>query len=276
MVFQSIHNPDQLAETAKRIRADVIRMLAEAGSGHPGGSLSAADIVTTLLFSVMRHDPQNPLWPDRDRFVMSKGHAIPVWYAAMAQAGYLPSEELLNLRRLGSRLQGHPDRVRFPGIEASTGSLGQGLSLALGMALVAQMDRAPWRVYSVLGDGEIQEGQIWEAAMAAGKFGVDTLCATLDYNKGQIDGFVKDVMPLEPIADKWRAFHWNVIEVDGHDITALQAAYRLAQETKGKPTLVLADTIKGKGVDFMEGIIDWHGKAPTPEQRDQALAILED
>ncbi len=273
-MFDSIHDPKKLAEIACEIRKDIIEMLYEAGSGHPGGSLSAADIVTTLCFSIMRHDPKQPLWPERDRLIMSKGHAIPVWYAALANAGYLERKELVDLRKLGSRLQGHPDRVRFPGIEASTGSLGQGLSIALGMAMASKMDGAPYRVYTVMGDGECQEGQIWEAAMAAGKFGMDTLCATLDYNKGQIDGFVKDVMPLEPVADKWRAFHWHVIEVNGHDIPALQAAYKEATQTKGKPTLVLADTIKGKGVDFMENEIGWHGKAPSQEERDRAIAGL--
>lgn len=273
-MFESIQEPAKLADLAREIRIDVIRMLTEAGSGHPGGSLSAADVVTTLCFSVMRHDPKNPKWAERDRFIMSKGHAIPVWYSALAHAGYFAREELMNLRKLGSFLQGHPDRVRMECVEASTGSLGQGLSVALGMAMASKIDSDAFRVYTVMGDGEIQEGQIWEAAMAAGKYGVDTLCAILDYNKAQIDGFVSEVMPLEPLADKWRAFGWHVIEVNGHDIPALQTAFKEAEATKGKPTLVLADTVKGKGVDFMEGLVDWHGKTPTAEECERALAGL--
>ena len=265
----------KLKELARQIRIDVIRMLAEAGSGHPGGSLSCAEIVTALLFQVMKHDPSQPKWPERDRFVLSKGHAIPVWYAALAHAGYLPREELLTLRKTGSRLQGHPDLNTLPCLEACTGSLGQGLSIALGMAIASRMDNSPYRVYCLLGDGETQEGQIWEAAMAASKFKVDTLCAVLDYNKAQIDGFVKDVMPIEPILDKWASFGWHVRKVDGHDFDQIINALEESKTVKDQPCFILADTLKGKGVSFMEGVVDWHGKAPKPEEAKKALVKLE-
>ncbi len=264
----------QLNEIARQIRIDVIRMLAEAGSGHPGGSLSAADIVTALLFDVMQHDPKRPEWPGRDRFVLSKGHAIPVWYSALAHAGYFPREELATLRRTGSRLQGHPDRNTLPCLEACTGSLGQGLSVALGLALASKMESSPFRVYCLMGDGESQEGQIWEAAMAAGKFKPDTLCAILDYNKGQIDGFVDDVMPIEPVMEKWQSFGWHVRRIDGHDIEVVINTLNEAKSVTDKPTLIVADTIKGKGVSFMEGVVDWHGKAPSAEEAEKALAEL--
>jgi len=264
----------ELKEIARRIRIDVIRMLAEAGSGHPGGSLSAADLVTALLFAVMRHDPKRHDWPHRDRFVLSKGHAIPVWYAALAEAGYFPREDLLTLRKTGSPLQGHPDRNRMPCLEACTGSLGQGLSVALGMALASKMDGSPFRVYCLMGDGETQEGQVWEAAMAAPKFKADTLCAILDYNKAQIDGYVKDVMPLEPIKDKWVSFGWHVIPINGHDFEQILGALKEAAETTNQPTLILADTVKGKGVSFMENVVDWHGKAPNAEEAAKAVAEL--
>ena len=264
----------ELKEIARQIRIDVIRMLTEAGSGHPGGSLSAADIVTALLFRIMRHDPKRPDWSERDRFVLSKGHGIPAWYAALAHAGYFPREELLTLRKTGSRLQGHPDRNTLPCLEACTGSLGQGLSIALGMAIASRMDHSPYRVYCLMGDGESQEGQIWEAAMAAPKFKADTLCAILDYNKTQIDGFVKDVMPIEPILDKWKSFGWHVREVDGHNLEQIIDALEESKTVKDQPCFILADTIKGKGVSFMEGVVDWHGKAPKPEQAEKALTEL--
>lgn len=264
----------ELKEIARQIRIDVIRMLTEAGSGHPGGSLSAADIVTALLFRIMRHDPERPDWSERDRFVLSKGHGIPAWYAALAHAGYFPREELLTLRKTGSRLQGHPDRNTLPCLEACTGSLGQGLSIALGMAIASRMDHSPYRVYCLMGDGESQEGQIWEAAMAAPKFKADTLCAILDYNKTQIDGFVKDVMPIEPILDKWKSFGWHVREVDGHNLEQIIDALEESKTVKDQPCFILADTIKGKGVSFMEGVVDWHGKAPKPEQAEKALTEL--
>lgn len=266
----------RLEEIAGRMRVDIIEMLSRAGSGHPGGSLSAIDMVTALYFHVLRHDPKNPEWPDRDRFVLSKGHAVPAVYAVMAEAGYLKKEELATLRQLGSRLQGHPVKsfVHGPGIEANTGSLGQGLSVAQGMALAAKLDGASWRTYCMLGDGEMQEGQVWEALMSAPKFRLDNLVAILDYNKGQIDGPTNEVMNLEPLAEKLAAFNWHVIRIDGHDIAQFVAATEEARTVVGKPTFVIADTVKGKGVSFMENRIEWHGVAPNAEQAKQALAEL--
>ncbi|CCO07591.1 transketolase [Desulforamulus hydrothermalis] len=263
-----------LQERARAIRRHIITMLGEAGSGHPGGSLSAADIVSVLFFDTMRLDPDNPHWPERDRFVLSKGHAAPVLYAALAEKGFFPPEELLTLRKLGSRLQGHPDMKKLPGVEMSTGSLGQGLSAALGMALGLRLDGGDQRVYALLGDGEVQEGQIWEAAMAAGHFKTDNLTAVLDYNNLQIDGPVDQVMNVAPLADKWRAFNWHVIEIDGHDIPQILQALAEAQQTKGRPTVIIAKTVKGKGVSFMENQVGWHGNAPKPEQVAQALQEL--
>ncbi len=274
MAFQLTRNIETLQSYARAIRIHAVKMLTAAGSGHPGGSLSAADLVAALLFGVMRHDPHNPQWPGRDRFIMSKGHCIPAWYAALALAGYFDESHLLTLRRLGSPLQGHPDRVRLPALEASTGSLGQGLSIALGMALAAKLDQAAWRVYCMIGDGESQEGQIWEAAMAAGKFGLDNLTVILDNNNGQIDGYVEDVMPISPIDAKWRAFNWNVVSIDGHDMEQILQALDEARAMKGRPTLIWAKTVKGKGVSFMENDVSWHGKAPTREQMDQAVREL--
>lgn len=274
MAFQLTRNIETLQSYARAIRIHAVKMLTAAGSGHPGGSLSAADLVAALLFGVMRHDPHNPQWPERDRFIMSKGHCIPAWYAALALAGYFDESHLLTLRRLGSPLQGHPDRVRLPALEASTGSLGQGLSIALGMALAAKLDQAAWRVYCMIGDGESQEGQIWEAAMAAGKFGLDNLTVILDNNNGQIDGYVEDVMPISPIDAKWRAFNWNVVSIDGHDMEQILQALDEARAMKGRPTLIWAKTVKGKGVSFMENDVSWHGKAPTREQMDQAVREL--
>ncbi len=274
MAFQLTRNIETLQSHARAIRIHAVKMLTAAGSGHPGGSLSAADLVAALLFGVMRHDPHNPQWPGRDRFIMSKGHCIPAWYAALALAGYFDESHLLTLRRLGSPLQGHPDRVRLPALEASTGSLGQGLSIALGMALAAKLDQAAWRVYCMIGDGESQEGQIWEAAMAAGKFGLDNLTVILDNNNGQIDGYVEDVMPISPIDAKWRAFNWNVVSIDGHDMEQILQALDEAWAMKGRPTLIWAKTVKGKGVSFMENDVSWHGKAPTREQMDQAVREL--
>ncbi len=272
------HSPElilSLERTAVKIRMDIIKMLAKAGSGHPGGSLSATDIVTALYFHHMRHDPKNPRWEDRDRFVLSKGHACPVLYAALAESGYFPVSELDTLRRLGSSLQGHPAMQYTPGIEMSTGSLGQGLSTAVGMALAGRIDKKDWRVYCLLGDGESDEGQIWEAAMAAGHFKVDNLTAILDRNSLQIDGCTESVMCLNPVGDKWRAFGWNVIEIDGHSMEAIMDALDEVQTIKGKPALILANTVKGKGVSFMENLADWHGKAPNKEQAEIALKELE-
>ena len=264
----------RLKEQARMIRRHIVTMVGAAGSGHPGGSLSAADIVTALYFEVMRVDPRRPDWPDRDRFILSKGHAAPVLYAALAEKGYFPTERLQTLRKLGSPLQGHPDMRKVPGVEMSTGSLGQGFSAANGMALAGKLDGRDYRVYVLLGDGEIQEGQVWEAAMAAAHYKLDNIIAFLDYNGLQIDGPISKVMSPEPVADKWRAFGWAVQEIDGHDLGQILDAVAKAQETKGKPNMIIARTIKGKGVSFMENQVGWHGSAPKPEQVKQALAEL--
>lgn len=274
MVYQLTRDVSVLQSHARTIRRHVITMLTEAKSGHPGGSLSATDIVTALLFGVMKHDPANPRWEGRDRFIMSKGHCIPAWYAALALSGYIKVDDLKTLRQYGSPLQGHPDRMRLNAIEASTGSLGQGLSIALGMALAGKIDNAPWRVYCMIGDGESQEGQIWEATMAAAKFKLDNLTVILDNNNGQIDGYVEDVMPLTPIDSKWRSFNWHVISINGHDFEQILQALDEAANTKDRPTLIWAKTLKGKGVSFMENEIGWHGKAPSKEECEKALAEL--
>gem|GEM_PF-77205 len=272
--MERIHDPAALASICKQIRRHIITMTGAAKSGHPGGSLSAVEIVVTLYWDVMRHDPARPDWPDRDRFILSKGHAAPVLYAALAECGYTPKETLNTLRKLGSIYQGHPDKRFLPALEASTGSLGEGLSVGIGMALAARLDGKDYRTYVLLGDGEIQEGQIWEAAMFASFRKVDNLCAIVDYNKLQLDGFVKEILDLEPLADKWRAFGWHVIELDGHDIPALQKAFAEAASTKGKPTVIIAHTVKGKGVSFMENNPKYHGVAPTPEEVELALKEL--
>lgn len=272
--MRTVHDAAGLAALAKSMRREVIEMITEAGSGHPGGSLSATEIVVTLFFDVMHHDPSNPKWPDRDRFILSKGHCCPILYAVMAECGYCPKDQLKTLRKLGSIYQGHPD-VRFlPALEGSTGSLGEGLSMGIGMALGARMDGRKYRTYVVLGDGEIQEGQIWEAAMFAGFNRLDNLVAIVDYNQIQLDGFVKDILDLDPLAEKWRSFGWHVIEVYGHDIAALQSAFGEANSVKGKPTCIIAHTIKGKGVSFMEGNPKFHGTAPTREECAKALQEL--
>ena len=265
----------RLTEIARQARIDVIKMLAESASGHPGGSLSEIEILVALYAHEMNHDPSDVCKRDRDRFVLSKGHGIPGLYAVMAQVGYWDNEETMSLRKLESPFQGHPDRCRLPGMEASTGSLGQGLSIAVGFTMSSRLDGDTFRTYCLIGDGESQEGQIWEAAMCAGKFGLDNLVCFLDYNKAQIDGFVADVMPIEPIADKWTSFGWHVISIDGHDFDQIFGALDEARATKGRPTFIIADTVKGKGVSFMEGKVDWHGVAPTAEQAEAALAELE-
>jgi transketolase len=264
----------QLAAIAQRMRRTAIEMITEAKSGHPGGSLSVAEILITLFFDLLRHDPANPKWKDRDRFLLSKGHCCPMLYAIMAECGYSPKESLNTLRKLGSIYQGHPDVRFFPALEASTGSLGLGLSLGIGMALAARLDGSPSRAYVVLGDGEIQEGQIWEAAMFASFHKLDNLVAIVDYNKIQLDGFVKDILDLEPLTEKWRSFGWHVIDCDGHSIPALQAAFAEAAATKGKPTCLVANTIKGKGVSFMENNPKFHGAAPSPAEFEKAMAEL--
>src|SRR3954468_7551515 len=269
--MQTTSNVTELAAIAKRMRREVIEMITEAKSGHPGGSLSATEMIVTLFFDVMRHDPANPKWKDRDRFILSKGHCCPILYAVMAECGYCPKDQLNTLRKLGSMYQGHPD-VRFiPALEASTGSLGEGLSLGIGMALAARLNGSPSRTYVVLGDGESQEGQIWEAAMFAPFHKVDNLVCIVDYNKIQLDGFVKDIMDLSPLTEKWKSFGWHAIELDGHNIPALQAAFAEAEATKGKPTVLVANTIKGKGVSFMENNPKYHGVAPTDKEMELAL-----
>ena len=259
---------------APKMRREIIKMLAASGSGHPGGSLSATDIIAVLYSEVMNVDPADPRKADRDRFVLSKGHAAPAIYAALALQGFFPVEELANLRQLGSRLQGHPDMHKLPGVDMSTGSLGQGISAACGMALVAKTDNMPIKVYALLGDGETQEGQVWEAAMFAAHYKLDNLIAFLDHNHLQIDGRVTDVMSPEPEADKWRAFGWHVIEIDGHDLDAIRGAVKEAQSVSGKPVMIIAETVKGKGVSFMEDQAGWHGVAPNKDQAEQALAEL--
>ena len=263
-----------LNEKARQIRIDVLEMLNRAGSGHTGGSLSAADILTALYFSKMKHNPSNPRWEDRDRFVLSKGHSAPVLYATLAQCGYFDREELGSLRKLGGMLQGHPDMNSTPGVEVSTGSLGQGLSIANGMALGLKLDRKTSRVYVLLGDGEVQEGQIWEAAMTAAHYKIDNLCALLDHNGLQIDGPVKEIMNIEPIADKWRAFGWHVLEADGHSIQALLDALDTAEKIKGKPSIIICATVKGKGVSFFENKLKYHGISPSDDELERALQEL--
>lgn len=250
-------------------------MTTEAGSGHPGGSLSSAEILAALFFHKLRYDPKNPAWAGRDRFVLSKGHAAPVLYAALARSGYFDPAELTRLRKLGSHLQGHPDQTTTPGVEVSTGSLGNGFSFAQGVALAGKMDRQDYRVYALIGDGEMDEGQVWEAALFAAHHRLDNLTGIVDVNGLQNDTFVVDTLVTEPIVDKWQAFGWHVIDVDGHDVGAIVRALDEACETKGQPTMVVCRTVKGKGVSFMENNPDFHGKAATREQLAQALAELE-
>ena len=265
----------ELQAMAKKLRRHVITMIAKAGSGHPGGSLSAADIVTALYFNIMHHDPENPHWPDRDRFILSKGHAAPILYAALAECGYFPVEELSTLRQLGSRLQGHTDMTLTPGVEMSSGSLGQGLSFGIGVALAGKLDSHDYQVYVLLGDGECDEGQVWEAAMFATHHNVDNLTAIVDHNALQLNGRVCDIMGLEPLVDKWRAFNWHVLEINGHDMEQVLQAIKKAKATRGKPTVIIAHTIKGKGVSFMENNVDFHGKAPSAQETEIALKELE-
>lgn len=265
---------ERLTGIARDLRIADLQTIAEAGSGHPGGTLSAADLIAALFFHKLRLRPEEPLWPDRDRFILSKGHCIPIVYVAMAKLGYFPEKELKTLRDLGSALQGHPDRTRLPGIEASTGSLGQGLSIAVGMALAGKLDGAGWRVYCMMGDGESQAGQIWEAAMFAGRRGLDNLCGILDYNQVQQTGKVAERLDIEPVVSKWRAFNWHVREIDGHDIAQILDALDEAEVVHDRPTLIVARGVKGKGVSFMELNSDWHGKAPKAEQLKEALAEL--
>jgi len=269
-----ITNTKQLKLIANTIREDVIKMLYEAKSGHSAGSIGLADIFTALYFNVLYHDPKNPSWPDRDRLVLSNGHVCPVLYAAMANAGYFPKEELLTLRKLGSRLQGHPHRSALPGIENSSGPLGQGLSQAVGMAIVSKSERKRWRVYAIISDGEHGEGQIWEAVLLASKYKLGNLTAIMDRNNIQIDGFTEEVLPLEPLDEKYRAFGWHVIEVDGHNIHEIIDACEKSKAIYEKPTLIIAHTIPGKGIPFMEFLTEWHGKPPTQKEAEEALNLL--
>jgi len=270
-----LRHVNELRLYAKEIRREIINMLTESGSGHTGGSLSAADIVTALYFYKMRYRPQEPAWRERDRFILSKGHAAPVLYAALALAGFFDRVLLKSLRKIESPLQGHPSSKHLSGVEVSTGSLGQGLSLANGIAMGLRLDGLDSRVYCLLGDGELQEGQVWEAAMTAAHYCLDNICAIVDNNGLQIDGFCCDVMKIEPLTEKWKAFGWNVIDIDGHDMEKIVGALDEAEGVKEKPTVIIARTVKGKGVSFFEGKAEYHGVAPSKEERDKALRELE-
>ncbi|MDD5436219.1 MAG: transketolase [Candidatus Omnitrophica bacterium] len=265
----------ELRKKAVEIRKDILKMLMLAGSGHTGGSLSIVEILVALYCYKMKHDPKNPEWKERDRFLLSKGHACPALYAVLADAGYFPKEKLLSLRKLGSQLQGHPQRG-LPGVEISSGSLGQGLSIANGIALAARLDNSAVRIYCLMGDGETNEGQVWEAAMTGAHYKLDNICAIIDFNKLQIDGFCCDIKDMGPYVHKWTDFGWNAIEADGHDIGALIAALDKASGTKGKPTVIIAHTIKGKGVSFVENKVEWHGIAPKKEEYERAVKELDE
>jgi len=266
-----------IGEWAKKLRSDVIKMTNIANAGHPGGSLSCADIIASLYFCIMKIDPKNPLWPDRDRFILSKGHACPILYAALAEREYFPKEVLWTLRKIDSPLQGHPDMTKTIGIDMTTGSLGNGLGAGIGVAISAKIFNKNYMTYVVCGDGELDEGIIWESAMTASKYKLDNLLLYIDYNHLQLDGFIEDVMPLEPLVKKWQAFNWNVVEIDGHDIKQILTKTRKAIKSKNRshtPTVIIAHTLKGKGVSFMENKCDWHGKAPNQEECDLALKEL--
>ena len=265
---------DELKSTAQIIRLDIITMIHAAQAGHPGGSLSAADIVTALYFRIMRLDPANPHWPDRDRFILSKGHACPVWYAALAERGFFDKAHLATLRKLDSILQGHADMKKTPGIDMTVGSLGQGICAGLGMALAGKLHGRDYHVYVMIGDGESQEGSVWEAAMAAPRWKLDNLTVIVDNNGIQNDTFTDDIMPVEPLADKWRAFRWNVIKIDGHKMEEIVPALESVKTIKGIPTVIIAKTVKGRGVSFMENVPAWHGAAPNDAQALVALAEI--
>ncbi|MFZ7119811.1 MAG: transketolase [Eubacteriaceae bacterium] len=265
----------ELEKKTNDVRKLILEMINKAHSGHPGGSFSAAEIVTTLYFHLMNIDPNNPHWSDRDRFILSKGHACPVLYANLALRGYFSVAETANLRCLGSKCQGHPDMNKLAGLDASTGALGEGLSVGVGMALVGKLDQKNYIIYVMVGDGEVQEGQIWEAAMSASKYKLDNLITFLDYNKIQVDGFVEDVMPIEPLKDKWLSFGWDVQEIDGHSIKQIILAVKKAKEFKGKPHIIISNTTKGKGVSFMENTPKWHSGAFTKEEYYEAIRELE-
>jgi len=265
---------NELPVMARKLRRDIVTMIATAGSGHPGGSLSAVEIITALYFRMMRHSPSDPNWRDRDCFILSKGHAAPALYAALAESGYFPVSELSTLRKLGSRLQGHADRTATPGVEMSSGSLGQGLSFAIGIALAARLNAQDYRVYVLIGGGECNEGQVWEAAMAASHFKLDNMVAFIDHNELQLDGTNENIMGIEPLGAKWNAFGWHVIDLDGHNISEILSALEEAKNIKGQPTAIVAHTVKGKGVSFMENNVDFHGKTPNPEETKKALQEL--
>jgi len=265
----------ELSALATECRADIIRMIELAASGHPGGSLSAIDILVTLFFREIKMDPKNPQWEDRDRFILSKGHGVPALYAVLVRKGVLERDELWTLRKINSKLQGHPDRVIMPVVEASTGSLGQGLSIAQGIALGLKLQKKSARVFCLMGDGETQEGQVWETALSAPKYQLNNLIVFIDANNGQIDGHVTEVMNLEPLAEKWRAFNWAVQEIDGHDYSQILEAVAKAKRVTDRPSLIVARTVKGKGVSFMENNIGWHGVAPTKAESEKAIAEIE-
>ncbi|MCK4859932.1 MAG: transketolase [Candidatus Omnitrophica bacterium] len=262
-----------LENKAKDVRRLIVQILARAGSGHPGGSLSATDLISVLFFKKLNYHLNELRWKGRDRVHFSKGHACPLLFVLLSKIGHFPEKELWNLRRLNSILQGHPDK-RTPGVEISSGSLGQGLSVAVGMALAGRLDKMNYSIYCLLGDGEVQEGEIWEAAMSAAFFKLDNLCAILDYNKFQIDGRVEEIMNIEPLVQKWQAFGWNVLEIDGHNIKEILKAYDNFKTAKEKPTIIIAHTIKGKGVSFMENVVDFHGRTPTEEETEKAMKEL--
>lgn len=268
------HSIKELEEKANTIREDIIKMLVEAGSGHSAGPLGMADVFTALYFEIMDYDPKNPNHPERDRLILSNGHICPVRYAAMAEAGFFPKEELMTLRKLGSRLQGHPERTKLPGVETTSGPLGSGLAQAAGYAYAAKMDSKKFRIYCATSDGEHEEGNHWEAVMFAAKNNLDNLTVIVDRNYIQIDGFTEDVMPLDPLVEKYKSFNWEVIEVDGHNIEEIINAANQAKATHNKPTVIIAHTIPGKGVTFMENKFEWHGKPPNKEEAKNALKEL--
>lgn len=274
-MFKKTNNIRQLKLKANEIRQDVVRMLNAAGSGHPAGAIGLADVYAALYFNVLYHDPENPDWPARDRVVLSNGHVCPVLYSALANTGYFPKDELLTLRKVGSRLQGHPHKGTLPGIENSSGPLGQGLSIAVGMAIVSKRERKRWRVYCLMSDGELDEGQSWEAVMLAAKHRLGNLTAIIDRNNIQIDGYTEEVMPLEPLADKFKSFGWNVINVDGHNIKKFIDACEESKAVYEKPTVIIAHTVPGKAVSFMEFLTEWHGKPPNDERAVEAIKELE-
>ena len=266
---------EKLQTTVKTIRRRIVEQVYKAGSGHPGGALSIADILTVLYFKELNIDPKNPKWEDRDRIILSKGHCAPAIYSCLANRGFFNPEELQTFRKIDGKLQGHPDMNKVPGVDMTSGSLGQGLSVANGMAIAGKLDNKDYRVYCILGDGEIEEGQIWEAAMAAGKYKLDNLCVIVDNNNLQIDGTIEEVMNSYPIDEKFKSFGFQIINIDGHDINEIIKAFEVAKEVKGKPTCIIAKTVKGKGVSFMENKVEWHGKAPNEEEHKQAIKELE-